>query len=78
MNLIGVGECFGEMSYIRDGMPRQATIESLTKIIITKFDNTKLERTSPGCQIHFTRAIVRTLVERLELANTRVAPAVKT
>ena len=77
LNLIGAGECFGEMSYIRDGMQRQATIESMTEVVVAEFETSELERTSPGCQLHFTRAIVRTLVERLELANTRLAPAVK-
>jgi serine/threonine protein kinase len=77
LNLIGAGECFGEMSYIRDGMARQATIESLMEVVVAEFDGAELERTSPGCQLHFTRAIVRTLVERLELANTRVAQASK-
>ena len=33
----------------------------------------EIEGISMNCQLHFTRAIVRTLVERLELANTRVA-----
>ena len=33
----------------------------------------EIERISVNTQLHFTRAIVRTLVERLELANTRVA-----
>ena len=77
LNLIGAGECFGEMSYIRDGMLRQATIESLMEVVVAEFEGAALERTSPGCQLHFTRAIVRTLVERLELANTRVAQAAK-
>ena len=78
LNLIGAGECIGEMSYIRDGMPRQATIESLTEVVVAEFESAELDRMSPGCQLHFTRAIVRTLVERLELANTRVAQAAKT
>ena len=75
LNLIGAGECFGEMGYIRDGTQRQATVESLTEVVVAEFDGSQLELTSPGCQIHFTRAIVRTLVERLELANTRLEQA---
>ena len=78
LNLIGAGECIGEMSYIRDGMQRQATIESLTEVVVAEFESSELERMTPGCQLHFTRAIVRTLVERLELANTRITQAVKT
>jgi len=75
LNLIGAGECFGEMSYIRDGMQRQATIEALTEVVVAEFESAALEQTSPGCQLHFTRGIVRTLVERLELANTRLEQA---
>jgi len=77
LNLIGAGECIGEMSYIREGTLRQATVESLTEVVVAEFGSAELERMSPGCQLHFTRGIVRTLVERLELANTRLAQAVK-
>jgi serine/threonine protein kinase len=77
LNLIGAGECLGEMSYIREGMARQATVETLTEAVVAEFGGAEIERISVNCQLHFTRAIVRTLVERLELANTRVAPAIK-
>ncbi len=76
LNLIGAGECFGEMSYIRGGeMPRQATIDSLTEVTFAEFEAASLEQMSAGCQLHFMRALVRTLVERLQLANTRISPA---
>ena len=65
------------MSYIHDGAPRQATVESLTEVVFAKFDGSEIERMSPGCQLHFTRAIVRTLVERLELANLRLSQGQK-
>ena len=74
LNLIGAGECFGEMAYIRGGqMPRQATVETLTETVFAEFESAALEKTSISCQLHFMRALVRTLVERLELANVRVA-----
>ena len=73
LNLIGAGECFGEMSYIRPGMARQATVETLTEGVVAEFGSAEIEGISINCQLHFTRAIVRTLVERLELANTRIA-----
>jgi eukaryotic-like serine/threonine-protein kinase len=77
LNLISAGECLGEMSYIREGMARQATVETLTEAVVAEFGGAEIERLSVNCQLHFTRAIVRTLVERLELANTRVAQAMK-
>jgi predicted Ser/Thr protein kinase len=74
LNLISAGECFGEMAYIRGGkIPRQATVETLTETVCAEFDSTALEKMSIVCQFHFMRALVRTLAERLEFANTRVA-----
>ncbi len=76
LNSIGTGECFGEMSYIRGGgIPRHASVDSLTDVTVAEFDAAMLEQMSPGCQLHFTRALVRTLVERLEFANARIAKA---
>ena len=76
LNSIGPGECFGEMGYIRGGeMPRQATIAALTEVTFAEFEASTLEQMSAGCQLHFTRALVRTLVERLEFANTRISSA---
>ncbi len=73
-NLIGAGECFGEMAYIRGGkIPRQATVETLTETVFAEFDSAALEKMSDSCQLHFTRALVRTLVERLEFANVRIS-----
>ncbi len=74
LNLIDAGECFGEMNYIREGdTTRQATVESLTEVVFAGFENAALERMSPACQLHFTRALVRNLVERLEFANLRIS-----
>jgi serine/threonine protein kinase len=78
LNLISAGECFGEMAYIRGGkMPRQATVESLTETVFAEFEAVALEKMSASCQLHFTRALVRTLVERLEFANARVSQAAR-
>ncbi|MFI4923492.1 MAG: cyclic nucleotide-binding domain-containing protein, partial [Burkholderiales bacterium] len=68
------GEWLGEMSYIRGGsLPRQATVESLTDVVIAEFKNDALERLSDSCQLHFARALMRTLVDRLALANIRMS-----
>ena len=76
LNLIGAGECFGEMAYIRGGKEaRHASVESLTDTIIAEFEPAALEQMSDSCQLHFTRALVRTLAERLELANLRLSQA---
>jgi serine/threonine protein kinase len=74
LNTIGEGECFGEMAYIRGGeMPRHATVEAMTGILLAEFDPEHLAQMSLGAQLQLTRALVRNLVERLELANARLA-----
>ena len=75
-NSIGAGAFFGEMAYIRGGqIPRQATVETLTEVLYAEFEATALERMIPTGQLLLTRALVRTLVERIEFANDRIAQA---
>ena len=74
LNTIGEGESFGEMAYIRGGeMPRHATVETLTRILLAEFEPEALALMSLGAQLQLTRALVRNLVDRLELANARLA-----
>ena len=74
LNTIGEGECFGEMAYIRGGeMPRHATVEAMTGILLAEFEPEPLGRMSLGAQLQLTRALVRNLVDRLDLANARLA-----
>ena len=74
LNTISEGECFGEMAYIRGGeMPRHATVEAMTGILLAEFEPEPLARMSLGAQLQLTRALVRNLVDRLDLANARLA-----
>ncbi len=74
LNTISEGESFGEMAYIRGGvMPRHATVESMTGILLAEFEPDALDLMSLGAQLQLTRALVRNLVDRLELANARLA-----
>ena len=71
LNMISEGECFGEMAYIRGGeLPRHATVESMTDLLLAEFEPDAVGRMSLGAQLYLTRALVRNLVDRLELANT--------
>ncbi len=71
LNMIGEGECFGEMAYIRAGrLPRRATVESVTELLVAEFEPDVVARMSLGAQLYLTRAMVSNLVDRLELANT--------
>ena len=74
LSMIHEGECFGEMAYIRGGEePREATVEASTDVVIAEFEPEKLEALSESAQLHLTRALVRNAVERLALANSRLA-----
>jgi serine/threonine protein kinase len=76
LNVISHSECFGEMAYIWGGeLPRHATVESMTKLLLAEFDPDALARMSGGAQLQLTRALVRNLADRLVLANTRVTAA---
>jgi len=74
LNLVSGREFFGEMSWIYGGaMPRQATVDTMTDVLVAEFDPEALARLSPGAQLHLTRALVRNLVDRLAVANARLA-----
>jgi serine/threonine protein kinase len=74
LNTLDERECFGEMAYIRGGeTPRHATVESVTELLLAEFDTETLLKMSLSAQLHLTRALVRNLVDRLEIANTRLA-----
>ena len=76
LNVVNRSECFGEMAYIWGGeLPRHATVESMTRLLLAEFDPEALARMSVGAQLQLTRALVRNLVDRLVLANTRVTAA---
>ena len=74
LNTIDQGECFGEMAYIRGGdPPRHATVEAMTDLMLAEFEPVALGQMSLGAQLALTRALVRNVVDRLELANSRVS-----
>jgi eukaryotic-like serine/threonine-protein kinase len=73
LNMINEGECFGEMAYIRGGeVPRNATVDSATELLLAKFRPDAVSKMSLGAQLYLTRALVRNLADRLELANSRI------
>jgi len=73
LNVVSHSECFGEMAYIWGGeLPRHATVESMTRLLVAEFEPAVLESMSGGAQLQLTRALVRNLVDRLAMANTRI------
>jgi len=76
LNMLAAGECFGEMAYVKaGGIPRQATVESMADTIVAEFDAEALEKTSLNCRLQLSTALLHSLVDRLALANERMARA---
>jgi CRP-like cAMP-binding protein len=73
LNMINENEFFGEMAFIRGGEePRHATVEASTELVLAEFDPDILAKMTLEAQLHLTRALVRNVVERLALANSRL------
>jgi CRP-like cAMP-binding protein/predicted Ser/Thr protein kinase len=74
LNVLGVGECFGEMAYIRgDNAPRGATILATTDVTVAEFELSALAALSMSCQLRLVRALLRSLADRLTLSNARIS-----
>ena len=72
LNMLNDRECFGEMAYISGGAERRhATVESMTPLLLAEFAPAALEKMSLGAQLQLMRAVVRNVVDRLELSNKR-------
>jgi CRP-like cAMP-binding protein len=76
LNMVSAGEFFGEMAYIWGGeMPRHATADAMTDLLIAEFDPAALGKMSLGAQLQLVKALTRNVVDRLALANQRLATA---
>ena len=74
LNLLSSGECFGEMAYVKGGaMPRSATIEAADDVMVAEFDPAMLSKTTMHCQLQLANALLHTMVDRLAVANQRIA-----
>ena len=76
LNMLNAGECFGDMAYAKEGsVPRLASVESISDIVLGEFDPAAIQKTSPNCQLQLTKAILDSVVDRLSLANERITGA---
>jgi serine/threonine protein kinase len=69
---IDTGDCFGETSYVR-GARRTATIRADGAVSVLKVSSTLLEQVSAACQLRFNRVFLRTLIGRLQGADSQHA-----
>lgn len=76
LGVLSAREYFGEMAYVRrGGMPRQATVESISDAVIAEFEPEMLLKTTLRCQLQLAEALLHSLVDRLGIANERLARA---
>jgi eukaryotic-like serine/threonine-protein kinase len=74
LNMVSAGEFFGEMAYIWGGeLPRHATADAMTDLLIAEFNPPALALMSLGAQLQLVKALTRNVVDRLALANARLA-----
>jgi len=73
LNVLTPGECFGEMAYLaRTGNERTADVSAMSDSQVIRIRTADLEKASDVCRHRFDRAFMGILVERLDLANTRL------
>ncbi len=76
LSVLGPGECFGEMAYLSlSGHERGATVTAAREARIMRVKVGDLGKSSADCRSKFDRAFIGILVERLNLANTRLTSA---
>ena len=76
LNVLGAGECFGEMAYLSEtSQERGASVSANRESRIVRIKVADLQKASESCRLKFDRAFIGILVERLNLANTRLTSA---
>ena len=76
LNVLGAGECVGEMAYLSDSSKvRGASVSANGESHIVRIGVAELTNASAGCRLKFERAFIGILVERLNSANTRLTDA---
>jgi eukaryotic-like serine/threonine-protein kinase len=74
LNVLGKGECFGEMAVIsRLEHARSADVTAISAANIVTVRGDALERASESCRMHFYQAFMAVLANRLTLANQRLS-----
>lgn len=74
LNLLGTGDCFGEMAlFSAGGGVRSASVEAFTPVSVVRIGARALQRASDTCRMHFYKAFLEVLTTRLSLANARIA-----
>ena len=76
LNVLCKGDCFGEMAVLNQHAPtRSADVTAITESDIITIRGEALEQASEACRMHFYQGFVEVLVNRLNVANQRLASA---
>ena len=74
LNVLKVGECFGEMAYLgRREFKRSASVASVSEITVIEIKADALNAATESCRHQFTAAFLELLVTRLESADVRLS-----
>lgn len=74
LNILGEGECVGEMAYLsKTAHVRGADVSVIDEAKIISVPTQKLAQASDACRHQFDRAFLEILTERLTMANMRLS-----
>jgi serine/threonine protein kinase len=74
LNILKVGDCFGEMAYLgRRQFQRTASVAAASDITVIEIGAEALAEATESCRHAFSSAFLDLLVSRLEAANTRLS-----
>ncbi|MFN0040647.1 MAG: protein kinase domain-containing protein [Burkholderiales bacterium] len=74
LNVLRVGECFGEMACLgRRAFQRTASVVAVAELTLIEIRSESLAQATEGCRHSFNAAFLDLLVGRLESANTRLS-----
>jgi serine/threonine protein kinase len=74
LNVLKVGECFGEMAYLaKQKFQRSASVVAMGDVLVLEIRAETLTRASELCRHHFHGAFLELLVDRLAMANVRLS-----
>jgi serine/threonine protein kinase len=76
LNVLRSGSYFGEMAHVKAGLiSRQATVETLTDVLMAQFRPSAMKKLSVNCQLQLSQSILHAVVDRLAFADERIAHA---
>ncbi len=74
LSLLHQGACFGEMAHLSEHeLNRTTDVVAKSDVTLIEIDPDILAKVSVGCRLQFGDAMLRILVKRLAVANTRVS-----